>query len=236
MSCSAHVIAQDHEPLGISLGATFNWDFQTYVDQHQPSFNVMPALFYDNNQIYIDGEEAGYYLLNDDHNELRLLAYYDGTAFDPEDDQYLKKRKGSVLVGVSYMYTSPIGGLKVQFATDILSRHHGSVAQISYLAELKRGDFTLYPEIGLQWNNKKYNRYYYGISTEDVQNSPQFQVYQPSNSWQPYASFDGVYQVSKRWSILSGVDVNYFGREIYNSPIVDKHVEVAPYIGFLYQF
>lgn len=45
----------------------------------------MPQAFYDNNRLYIEGSEAGYYPYKDAQNEWRLTASYDSRSFDPDD-------------------------------------------------------------------------------------------------------------------------------------------------------
>jgi len=222
----------------LSVGGTVNFNYQAYKNyRNDPNITFKPVFFYDNDKVYAEGEEVGVYLFEDDSHELRINAYYDGTQFNPKDNDYhhLKKRNWSIMAGASYMYVTPYGGFKIQTGSDILARSHGTVITTSYLAELKSGKWTWYPELGINWNNKKYNQYYYGV-TEDESRLSGVSQYKPKSSFNPYLSLNSSYFINDRWNIILGVDVNYLTNQMFNSPLVDNRFDVEPFIGALYQF
>lgn len=223
--------------LGFAVGATVNFDYQAYVhDDRDPLITVLPTFFYDNDRFYLEGDEAGFYLYKNQQNELRINAYYDGTQFDPIHAYHgIHTRKWSVMAGASYMRITPYGGFKLQVGSDVLSRSKGTVITASYLAELKHGAWTWYPELGVNWNNQAYNQYYFGVTNEESQYSG-VKAYQPKSAFQPYFSLNNIYQVNDRWDIISGVEINYLTDEMYQSPFVHKHLDVEPFIGFLFHF
>ncbi|WP_343596161.1 MipA/OmpV family protein [Acinetobacter sp.] len=225
--------AGDSEKL--KVGLNYSLDFQQYKGKKTTS-SLLPVVFYDNQKQYIEGSELGLYLLNDDKNQLRLNAYYDGSYFEPSGAvSALKTRKWSVMSGASYMRITPFGGFKAQIGTDILSRSKGTVATLSYLAELDIDKWSIYPEIGYQWNDRKYNQYYYGISQSEAENSG-LSVYTPKDSIQPYASLNFSYDLTKTWNIVGGVDINYLSKQQYNSPMVKNRLDISPSLGFIFKF
>ncbi len=225
----------DENEARLGVGVNYSVDFQSYHGNDQ-IYNALPVFFYDNNKVYIEGNEAGVYLLKDSKNELRLNAYYDGNTFDPSGRvKDLNKRDWSVMAGGSYMRITPYGGIKAQVGTDVLSRSKGTVATLSYVAALDTGKWSIYPELGLQWNDAKYNQYYFGVSKAEAERShlPEFT---PHNSIHPYASLNVNYKVNKHWNAFAGLDVAFLSDEQRESPMTDRRLDIEPSIGFMYRF
>lgn len=232
---SASVYADDDQQPTLTVGMEYSVDFQTYKGQ-RTYHTVLPTVFYDNNKVYAEGDEAGVYLINDDKNELRLNGYYDGNSYDPTGElKGLDQRKWSVMAGASYMRITPYGGLKAQVGTDILSRSKGTVITASYVAELKHNQWSFYPELGLQWNDAKYNQYYYGVSESESKRT-HIQAYDAKQSINPYASMAINYRFSKHWSAFSTLEVTYLSKEQADSPMTERRTGINPSIGFNYSF
>ncbi len=229
------VFAEDLQPTTLTVGVNYSVDFQSYKGQRTYQ-SVLPTVFFDNDKFYAEGDEAGIYLLNNDKNQLRLNAYYDGSSYDPTGElKGLDQRKWSVMAGGSYMRITPYGGLKAQLGTDVLSRSKGTVGTVSYVAELKHDQWSFYPELGLQWNDAKYNQYYYGVSDKESKRT-HIQAYQAKQSISPFASLAANYTFSKHWSAFSTLEVNYLSSEQANSPMIAHRTEVIPSIGINYSF
>ncbi len=229
------VYANDAQQPALSIGANYTIDYQPYKGKRTYQ-SVLPTGFYDNGRFYLEGDEAGIYLLNDEHNELRLNAAYDGNSYDPSGVLAgLERRKWSVMAGGSYMRITPFGGFKAQIGTDVLSRSKGTVATASYVAEITKGKWSFYPEIGLQWNDAKYNQYYFGVTPEETQRTG-IATYQPSSSIHPYMSLATDYEFSKHWSAFGTLNVDFLSKQQSNSPMIDRHTDFYPSIGIKYKF
>lgn len=219
----------------LSVGLNFSFDFQSYKGK-QMETSVLPTAFYDGEVFYAEGDQAGLNLYRDTKNKFRLYAYYDGTMYHPSGYlSQLDERKWSVLVGTSYMYTSDYGAFKLSAAQDILSRSRGAIANVSYLAAWETGPWTLYPELGLQWNSAKYNQYYFGVSADESKRSG-IERYQLGSSVYPYASLAVDYELNKHWNIYTTYKLSYLADNQYQSPMSKKHVEFEPGFGVNYTF
>jgi outer membrane protein len=202
----------------------------------------MPQAFYDNNRFYIEGSEAGYYPYKDAQNEWRLTASYDSRSFDPDDASTaalkgLDERKWSAMVGTSYMRITPYGGFKAQLETDALGRSDGTSAKVAHLSRFKAMDdkITIYPELGLQWYNDKYNNYYFGVSEQESLRTG-IKTYNADSSITPYINVSASYAISPRWSAFISQHLEYLSDEQKDSPLVDNRVDSKTKIGFNYQF
>lgn len=221
----------------LTVGANATYYTRAYdADNH---IGVMPQAFYDNNRWYIEGSEAGRYLYKDKTNHLRAGISYDGRWFDPDEAhgelKYLDQRQWSVLAGASYMKITPYGGFKAKVATDALGRSHGTVVTLSHLSRFKPDNWTIYPEVGVQWQDKKYNDYYFGISDEESLRT-RLPTYQPKGGVSPFASISASYKINDHLSAFIYEKLEYLSDEQRESPMTDGHIEGKTRVGFNYQF
>lgn len=224
----------------LRIGANASFNQSAYFQDNK--IVVMPQAFYDNNLFYIEGAEAGFYGYKDAKNEWRVSLGYDSRSFDPKESdvaqlQGLDKRRWSATVGSSYMKITPYGGFKVHAKTDLLNRNNGTVVKLSHLSRFKLMDdkLTIYPELGVQWNSKNYNEYYYGVSQTES-NRTGVNRYQPDNSVNPYLQISGSYAISPHWSIFANQSLEWLSDEQKQSPLVDKKLDSKTKIGFNYIF
>lgn len=231
---STHSFAET-EQAELTVGVNFSFDFQSYKGR-QIENSVLPTVFYDGDLFYAEGDQAGVNLLHNAKNQLRLYAYYDGTMYSPHGElSQLDTRKWSVLAGTSYMYTSEYGALKLSAAHDVLSRSRGAIANMSYIAEWESGPWTVYPELGLQWNNARYNQYYFGVSPMESERSG-IAAYKLGSSIHPYANLIVDYRLSRRWDVYTTYGVSYLSNNQYQSPMSKKRWAFEPALGINYTF
>lgn len=222
------------------LKAGLNASFNNAEYNTSETMTVMPQFFYDNNRLYAEGSEAGVYGFKDNKNQLRFGLTYDGQSFDPEDseDNHVKKlneRKWSALAGASYMHITPIGGIKLKVATDILDRHSGTVVTLAHLTKFNVNKWTIYPELGLKWNDESYNDYYYGVSQKESEKSG-LPAYQAESSVNPYANLTGNYAFDDHLSGFISQHIGYLADTQHDSPMVDSRTDLVTRVGFNYQF
>ena len=200
---------------------------------------VLPGVFYDNNKVYARGAQAGAYLINDGTNQLSAYAQLAGNEFDPDDANGalsgLDKRKASAAAGVTYLRRTPIGGFRGQFATDILGRNDGNLARLTYLAKFTKDKLTVYPSVGIEWHDKSYNDYYYGVSSKESARTGVAE-YSPSQSFNPYVSVSANYDINDKWAGFASQTLNYLSNEQHDSPMVDSRVDSNTVVGLLYKF
>lgn len=222
--------------LKVGLNASFNNSEYNTTE----TMTVLPQFFYDNNRLYAEGSEAGVYGFKDAKNQLRFGLTYDGQSFDPDDsdDAKVKKldeRKWSALAGASYMRITPIGGIRLKVATDVLDRHNGTVATLAHLSKFNYNKWTIYPELGVKWNDESYNNYYYGVSQKEAAKSG-LPAYKAKSSVNPYANLTGSYAFNERLSGFVSQHIGYLADTQHDSPMVDSHNDLSTKLGFNYQF
>lgn len=200
---------------------------------------VLPGVFYDNNKIYARGAQAGAYIINDGTNQLAAYAQLAGSEFDPDDAkgalQGLDERKASAAAGLSYQRRTPIGGFRVQYATDILDRSGGATARLSYIARISKNKLTVYPSVGFEYNDADYNEYYYGVSDAESAKTG-VEAYTSNSSLSPYINISANYDFNERWAGFANQSLSYLSNEQYDSPMVDSRTDSTTTLGLLYKF
>ncbi|MBO1529802.1 MipA/OmpV family protein [Psychrobacter sp. F1192] len=223
----------------LSVGANAMIVSSGYDMEDSTEVRVLPGVFYDNNKIYARGAQAGAYLINDGTNQLSAYAQLAGSQFDPDDAngalQGLDKRKWSAAAGVTYLRRTPIGGFRGQIATDVLGRNDGTFGRLTYLARVSKDKLTVYPSIGIEWKNKDYNDYYYGVSDAEATRTG-VAAYRPDSSFNPYINISANYDFNDKWAGFANQSLSYLADEQYDSPMVDSRTESRTTLGLLYKF
>ena len=223
----------------LSIGVNVMAVNSAYDLEESTEIKVLPGVFYDNNRVYARGAQAGAYLINDGSNQLAAYAQLAGNSFEPDDAtgalSELDERKASAAAGLSYTRLTPVGGFRVQYATDILDRSGGNIARLSYLGKISKNKLTVYPSVGFEYYDNEYNQYYYGVSdTESTRTG--VEAYTANSSLNPYINISANYDFSKRWAGFANQSLSYLPNEQYDSPMVDSRTDSTTTLGLLYKF
>lgn len=222
----------------LSVGVNVLYAKSAY-DLDDDDVRVLPGVFYDNNIIYARGAQAGAYIVNDGTNQLAAYAQLAGSEFDPDDAngalQGLDERKASAAAGLSYLRRTPVGGFRIQAATDVLDRSGGTTARLTYLARITKDKLTVYPSVGFEYHDDDYNQYYYGVSSEESARTG-VEAYKSNSSLNPYINISANYDINERFAGFFNQSLSYLPAEQYDSPMVDSHTDATTTLGLLYKF
>ena len=223
----------------LSVGVNVMAVKSAYDLEESIDIKVLPGVFYDNNRIYARGAQAGAYLLNDGTNQLSVYAQLDGSEFDPDDAtgalQGLDEREASAAAGLTYLRRTPVGGFRLQVATDVLDKSGGNTARLTYLAKITKDKLTVYPSIGFEYHDADYNQYYYGVSDKEAATTG-VAAYTSNSSLNPYINISANYDFNERFAGFANQSLSYLANEQYDSPMVDSRTEATTTLGLLYKF
>lgn len=115
---------------------------------------------------------------------------------------------------------------------ETFGRHHGATAEFAFLYPIQLSRGYLVPRIGLEYQDKDYADYYYGISAAAA--TPGRPEYHPGAALGSSARIEWGYRIGNKWLLSGKVGVENLADEIRESPIVDRdHVWFAN-IGLAY--
>lgn len=207
--------------------------------KYEPETKIVPTVFYESQRMYVRGNQLGVNLIKSQDKELSAYVQTAGDPYNPKnsesDHQKLKKTNGSIMAGGSYLYVTRFGGLQAQMATEVAGNSGGSLAKLSYLAKFKQGGLTIVPSAGVTWYDKKYNKYYYGISQAES-DATGLNAYQPNADFSPFVSVMATYDMDDSLSLFFNQNTSLHGNEQLNSPKVKDRTINATTVGLLYTF
>lgn len=223
-----------------TVGAAFS--HKTLPYKSYDSINgVWSMVGYNHGKFYVRGTEAGFTVWEKGPHQIATSLTYNNFEFNPKDTsnrrlQELDKRKSTVMLDVNYLYTSPGGVFKAKTSWDILGRSDGFLADVSYRYPLAlKKDFKVYSGIGVEWANKNYHDYYYGVSNQEALRSG-LSPYKAGSGFTPYLVLEARYDVSKSLSFFAAGRLNFLSEEIKDSPMTSSSATTSVGIGAEYKF
>jgi len=236
---SAMVCAQSAQAGTWSLGASALVSPDPYRGNQTRVYPV-PVINYEADDFYFRTLTAGYYLWKDQENQLSVMAFYSPLHYKPGDSdddrmKQLNKRRATLMAGVAYSHNAEWGTIRTTFAGDTLDYSNGMIGDLAYLYKFQLDAWTLTPGVGVTWNSKNQNKYYYGVSEGESRRSG-LNSYTPNDSWTPYVELSANYQINEAWNAFFMGRYVQLSDEVKDSPMVDKSYTGMLWTGVSYSF
>lgn len=224
---------------GISLGLGLSADILAYKN-YDMQWAPRPIINLESCYFYINGFDAGIYLIKGEVVTLAALASYNDFSFSPSNSsdkkiRRLKKRHSTVLGGLELGLLTPAGLFQASGVWDLLSQSDGFDCYFSWSGMLEAGPVKIFPSIGLNWQSSKYVDYYYGVSQKEAAISG-FKAYKAGSGWTPYADLAFDLKLSDKWDFLLLLETEMLGDAIKDSPLVNKNFTFGATAGLIYTF
>ncbi|MEM5316493.1 MipA/OmpV family protein [Paraburkholderia sp. JHI869] len=143
----------------------------------------------------------------------------------------MQDRKAAFWYGPSVKWQTAFGTLSGAF---LLGGNKGERAKIGYGKAFRFGDFTLEPNLGVEWLSAKYVGYYYGVMPSEATIGRA--AYSGNATWNASIGAHTSYQLTRRQSVTLDAAVTRLGSGISDSPITGKRYSPAVLVGYHYQF
>ena len=200
--------------------------------------DLLPLFLYEDSRVFLQAGRAGVKLLDQPEHQLSLVLEKRLEGFQankiPASVAGMDMRTSSTDFGLSYRYRQPWGRLQAELLTDAANTHKGSEVRLGYSYEWRSGPLTLRPGVTLSWRDAKLNNYYYGVLPGEA--TVTRAAYAPGAGINTALGLHGTYELTQRWQLLGGVSATVLASGIKNSPIVQKRVLPAIYVGAAYDF
>lgn len=208
----------------------------------KPRLDLMPLYTYEGDRLFLQGNRAGIKLLDEKSNmgsqrfdlfvEQRLEGF--ATAKLPAALNGMSARDVSSDLGASYRLLQPWGTLRAEVFKGVGSAVRGTEARLGYSHEWRSGPWSVRPDASVSWRDAKLNNYYYGVlPSEAITGRP---AYTPGAGFQTQVGLYATYDMTQRWRLLTGASLTLLGSSVKDSPVVQKRVLPAVYMGAIYDF
>ncbi|MGH6637242.1 MAG: MipA/OmpV family protein [Polaromonas sp.] len=201
-------------------------------------YDVLPLYLYEGERLFLHANRGGVKLLNGAEQRLDLFVEQrlEGFPVDrlPASLAGMAPRDSGIDLGLSWRYRQPWGTLQAELLHDIGNTYKGNEFRLGYTYDWRSGPWMLRPSLTVAVRDAKLNNYYYGVQASEA--APGRPAHAPGAGTNTSVGLYGSYDLSQRWRLLAGVSAAVLDRKISDSPIVQKRVLPAVYVGAAYDF
>ncbi len=237
---AAQVSAPADAPANVGqwgVGVGINFKQQSYKGMGSKT-NAIPLLSYENSWVRVAGPTADLKVPMASPVALSLRARYaleDG--FESSDSHALygmAERKRSLWLGAALGWRSDLANASAEWLADASGHSKGKRARASIDKPLRAGAFLVAPRLALNWVDRDYVYYYYGVRPNEVREGRP--TYSGDSALNPELGLRVAYRLSSTQSMYLDASVTVLDDVIEDSPLVGRKTESALRLGYLYQF
>ena len=199
--------------------------------------NVVPALLINYGNFSLLGPEAKYNL----HRSDKLTFDFTGSlrlgGYSADDDKFfigMEDRDLTIDLGFALEYE--LGPVDVGFsmAADVLGKHEGHQAALTFGHNFNFDSAQLTPFIGVEYQSDELVDYYYGVRKEEATSTRDF--YQADAATQALAGLRGMWWSGPHHRVIFRLEYNPLDSSIKDSPLVDNSNSYEFIMGYAYVF
>lgn len=198
---------------------------------------VLPLLSFENRWVRVAGPGLEVKLLRQDPVSLGLTIGYARDGYKPEDSPVLAgmaSRHASAWLGLRAGMRTPVGLLTAEWAGDAASHSGGRKLKLGVEQRLAWGELGLTPRVSATWLDAKFVQYYFGVEASEALGARP--AYAPGSTMNVDAGLRLDWRLDAEQTLFADVGVTALGREIRNSPLVDRRTVPGARMGWLYRF
>lgn len=166
-----------------------------------------------------------------------LRARYGLGGYKPSDAPILEgmeERKGSIWLGAGVTWRNEIADVSAEWLGDASGKSKGQNLRLGLQREFRAGNFTLTPRVDAVWLDGKYVDYYYGVRPDEARlDRP---AYLGKSTLNTEIGLRVGYAIDSHQSVFVDISATQLGKQIKNSPLVDRSSQTAVSAGYLYRF
>jgi len=245
----ANAFAQ--QPPGRDKPETSSWGVGLAVVSTQKAYKgtdretrVLPMLSFENRYLKLSGPNVEAKLPGLDLGDSQRLKFslvaklFGGGGYEAGDSPFLTgmaERKSGVWAGAKMEWENDLADLKLEWLADAASHSKGQRLVFGLDKKWMIGPgLMLAPQLSAEWADKKYVDYYYGVRAGEVAAGRAAYTGKATVNFE--VGLTGMLRLDKRQSLMLNVGVKSLGKEIKNSPLVDRSTENKLMLGYMYRF
>lgn len=248
LTCSVPASAQ--QPPGKDEPEGSSWGVGLAVMSAQKAYKGMdretrglPMLSFENQYVKLSGPNLelklpGLELSDSQRLNFSVLTKFGGGGYEASDSPALAgmaERKSSVWAGAKVEWENGLADVKLELLGDASSKSKGQRVVLGLERKwMLSPSVMLVPQVGVEWVDKKYVDYYYGVRASEA--TAGRAAYVGKAAANPEISLTGIYRFDKQQSLMLNVGVKALGKEIKDSPIVERSTENRVMLGYMYRF
>lgn len=247
--CAAAAFAQ--QPPGKDDPEGSSWGLGLAVMSAQKAYKGMdretralPMLSFENQYVKLSGPNLELKLPGLELGDSQRLNFgivaklFGGGGYEASDSPALAgmaERESGLWAGAKMEWENDVADVKLELLGDASGKSKGQRVVLGLERKwMLSPSVMLVPQVGVEWVDKKYVDYYYGVRAGEA--TAARAAYIGKATLNPEISLTGIYRFDKRQSLMLTAGVKSLGKEIKNSPIVDRTTENRVMLGYIYRF
>ena len=223
-----------------SLACAYSLEFgvgvegvKTAYKNYDTEWTFVPAVDFDSDYIYVRDYGVGFKFINLKNDEdgypfftASIYTAYDDFNFNPSrasdtQMQKLSHRWDGYFAGIRLLGVTSLGAFEATAAHDIFGHSDGWYGALSYYLDFNADVVEFFPYLGIDWADRKYNAYFYGINQKESLASG-LSTYHPKASVAPFVGLAMVVPLYKKWELVGNFKASYVADTIRSSPMVGR--------------
>lgn len=239
------VIASSNVAANVTLGIGAGYSTQPYRGVSNDVI-PLPVVSYQGDQFFLQNTKAGYYLWNDGQQKVNMNISYHPQSFKGSDSddirmQQLDRRRDTAMMGLGYSVNGAFGQLSADVSADILNRSRGIIGDINYGYAINQDLLTVTPTAGLDFANRKYNDYHFGISGDESRRTSltgigTLPAYDAGSSVTPYMGVNVNFALTGGWNLFGIAQHKFLSSQVKDSPMITQSGQTLVGGGVSYSF
>lgn len=215
-------------PLGdlgrIGIGAGVTGRGNPYKGTSARPWRFLPAVTYIGNRLQITGPSAQLGIVGTRHTRLAATLSYRMGVYDSDDSSSLTgmaSRRDTAMGGLRMQVSAPLGlRLHAGYTHDVLDRIGGGQASAGLARSIPWHTLRVTPSVTANWNSASLMRHDFGVTSDEA--LPDRPVYHPGSAMTLEANVALFAEITPSLFGIFSMGVEWFDRDIRESPIVDE--------------
>lgn len=198
---------------------------------------VIPFVTFENRWVRVFGPGIEFKLGRTGPLAFGLTASYGMDGYSAGDSPALDgmaKRKGSAWLGAKASLRGDPGQLSAEWSADASGNSKGQKFKLGVERRFTFGELGLTPRLSAIWLDRKFVQYYYGVETTEARAGRA--AYSAGASVNTEVGLRLDYRPAPQHTVFVDLGATALGREIRNSPLVDRSSVPEVRLGYLYRF
>ena len=203
---------------------------------NQNQTSVLPYVDFNYGRMFARIDTFGIKTLPLGYGHVELVGRFSQDGFDTSAPALagLANRDNSLLLGIGTLQVTPIGGFLINAFHDANSSR-GNLFEVIYGGKVELSKVKLYPLVGMEYRNKGYVNYFYGVSPQEAASSS-YAAYQADGATNSLIALIADITLTDEYHLHLYARRKWLGDSIRLSPIVDKSYLDTGYVAVSYRF
>ena len=208
--------------LGVGLGLIAQTS--PYRDATGGVYRAIPAIVYTGERLQIYGPRIQIGLAGSGDLRLAATGRYRFGAYEEDESDFLRgvgDRKDTFMAGLALDVELPGGvDLSTGYAHDVLDKIGGGEGNIKIDKSFQMGVFRFSPQLGLNWLSSELANHDFGVPASKA--TPERPAYKLDSVINVEGGVGIFIEITRDWLVIFNTSVEFFDKDVIDSPIVSE--------------